>query len=135
MQSVNFQDTIIQSIIDTLKQEHYIFLYNIYNKYGDIGQFTFQDLLIKFPFKNICLYKQIKNNNITNNTLNQRCIARTWGSGTYKVQFDSINNIWNIGTYIKYYQDTNKWVYGTQCKRNSNNISPYFSLIGYLGNS
>ena len=53
-----------QSINSTFKQEHYNLLYSIYKKYGSIGNFSFKDLLIKFPFKDINIYQ-------SNNTQNK----------------------------------------------------------------
>ena len=117
------------SINSTFKQEHYNLLYSIYKKYGSIGNFTFKDLLIKFPFKDINIYQshnhQTKKKrkvviNRKKNKLpfqNDRCMARCWGQGPYKVSFDKETNIWSVGTYVTYNPSTDIWTYGTQCKR------------------
>ena len=125
-----------QTIINVIKQHHYNLLYSIYLKYGDLGNFTFNDLLHKFNFKQINIYQNHKikkkgtisiNRKITIPNHNNRCVARCWGSGSYKVTKDPDTNIWSIGSYISYNVSTNKWTYGTRCKRNTNNSS-YCSL-------
>lgn len=118
------------SINSTFKQEHYNLLYSIYIKYGKIGNFSFKDLLIKFPFKDINIYQsnshkptQNKKKIIINRkknklpTQNHRCMARCWGQGPYKVSFDKTTNIWSVGTYVTFNPTTNQWTYGTQCKK------------------
>ena len=136
MESTNIQNTIVQSIIDNIKQDHYNLLYTIYHKYGTIGKFTFKELLILYPFKHINLYQiqkldsnYTKINQINQITKsNQQCMSRCWGNGSYKIKFDQENNIWSIGSYITYYQNNNTWIYGTQCKRTSINKSQYCGI-------
>lgn len=131
MDSTNFQATIVQSIVDSVKQDHYNFLYTIFHKFGHIGNFSFQDLLKQYPFKQINLYKIDSINSIIQpkiQIINNQCMARCWGQGSYKIQFDRENNKWYIGSYITYYPNTNKWLYGTQCKRNANNNSQYCGI-------
>ena len=129
------QNILSQIILNTFKQEHYNLLYTIYLKYGSLGNFTFQDLLKEFPFQNINIYQSpsnkkqftIKKNKKQHKIPNNRCMARCWGSGSYKVSHDPTTNIWSIGDYISYQPDSNLWTYGTQCKRQSNN-SQYCSI-------
>ena len=122
-----------QTIINQIKQHHYNLLYSIYLKYGTLGNFTFKDLLNRFKFKQINIYQNqkikkkgtltIKKKSKSLPDNHNRCIARCWGSGSYKVTHDPNTDIWSIGSYISYNPNTNTWTYGTQCKRNTNNSS------------
>ena len=121
-----------KTIIKTIKQHHYDLLYSVYLKYGTLGDFTFQDLLNNFNFKQIDIYKNQKckhkgtiniKKKITIPNNNNRCIARCWGSGSYKVTRDANTNIWSMGSYISYDPSSNQWTYGTRCKRKTNNSS------------
>ena len=124
-----------QIFINTLKQDHYEFLFSIYKKYGHIGNFSFQDLIKNNPIESIQIYQnQKKNNTINNHSIkkvdkpsdethdkskdnNNQCIARCWGYGTFKVKQDLEKNIYSIGSYIKYNKNQDKWIYGIQCSK------------------
>lgn len=134
---MNSQELLSKYLANSIKQDHYEFLFSIYKKYGHIGNFTFNQLLEQYPLRQIQVYKNLDQNNLDSRSLansnqssnkycNKFCIARIWGHGSMKIHNNK--NIYSIGTIIKYNKDNKKWIYGTQCSRKNVNNSQFCGI-------
>ena len=107
MDNLLSNELLLESLVNILEEDYYKFLKSIYLKYGDLGGFTYKDLLQKYPFSKIKILKPKKKIIIKHKVANKehRCVARVWG-GENSVYFN---------------RDISTWNYGHQCTRTFSN--------------
>ena len=116
-------------IIEVLKKDHDNFLESLVLKYGNIGNFTKNDLIEQFPFETVDVilekekktYKARNTDNTQRRQIekkysNNRCQARCWGGDPKKITYNKSTKTWSLGNLVSYNETTKKWTYGFQCK-------------------